>query len=240
MSEEIRIEYRRLDEIAQLRWNRNPKKHDIGALAESIRRYGFIDPPKIDMALNGGAGGLVYGNGRDEALEWMHAQGEKPPRGIRIDNDGMWLMPVKVGVDAASSEEAEAAAIDHNNLTLAGGEFTAVDMSRLWTDEYTDILADLAKLDMLPISVDGDDLDVLLRITGDGTSDVSELWRGMSEFEQEDKTAYQSIHVHFKSKNDVESFSRLINQTLTDKTRAIWYPQAEKVDMVSEYWTDET
>jgi hypothetical protein len=42
VSEELTITYMRLDEVA--RWPRNVKKHDIGALVESIRRYGMIDP----------------------------------------------------------------------------------------------------------------------------------------------------------------------------------------------------
>jgi hypothetical protein len=156
MSEELTITYMRLDEVA--RWPRNVKKHDIGALVESIRRYGMIDPPKFDATL----GALVYGNGRDEALEWMHAQGDEPPRGVKVDTDGMWLIPIKVGIDAATVEEAEASALDHNNLTLSGGDFTAWDMSKLWGEGYTDVLAGLATADALPITVDGDALDGLL------------------------------------------------------------------------------
>jgi hypothetical protein len=157
VSDTLTIEYRRLDEVA--RWPRNVKRHDIGALVESIRRYGFVDPPKFDGTL----GALVYGNGRDEALEWMRAQGDDPPRGVKVDTDGMWLMPVKVGIDAPSEAEAEALALDHNNLTMAGGDFTAWDMSKLWGEGYTDILASLATSDALPITVDGDALDGLLR-----------------------------------------------------------------------------
>jgi hypothetical protein len=156
MSDELTITYMRLDEVA--RWPRNVKRHDIGALVESIRRYGFVDPPKYDHTL----GALVYGNGRDEALEWMHAQGDEPPRGVKVDTDGMWLMPVKVGIDAPSEAEAEALALDHNNLTMAGGDFTAWDMSKLWGEGYTDILAGLATSSALPITVDGDALDGLL------------------------------------------------------------------------------
>lgn len=162
MTDQLTIEYRRLDAVAASRWRRNPKLHDIGAIVESIRRHGFIDPPGWDSTLNGGVGGLLYGNGRDEALEWMHAQGDKPPRGIQVDSDGMWLVPVKVGVDQVSEVEAEAAAIAHNNLSLSGGDFTPFDMARMWDASYTDILAGLATADALPITVDGDALDALL------------------------------------------------------------------------------
>lgn len=156
MTEELRIEYVPLADVR--RWSRNPKKHDIGAIVESIKRYGFIDPPKFDETL----GALIYGNGRDEALEWMQAQGEKPPRGVRTDASGRWLIPVKFGVDAASVAEAEAAAIDHNNLALSGGDFTGFDMARMWDGSLTDILESLARSDALPITMDGDVLDALL------------------------------------------------------------------------------
>ena len=66
------------------RWDENPKLHDLPALIVSIERYGFGDPPKFDARLDG----LVYGNGRTEALEQMREQGKEPPRGIGSTEDG--------------------------------------------------------------------------------------------------------------------------------------------------------
>ena len=66
-------------------------------------------------------------------------------------------------------------------------------------------------------------------------ADYDEMWQGMPEFEQEDLTGYQSIHVHFRNAEDVTIFANLIEQTLTDKTRAVWYPKAEKIDMTPVY-----
>ena len=161
MSDELRIEYIPLDEVS--RWKRNPKRHDMGTLVAAIERYGFVDPPKWDETL----GALVYGNGRDEALEWMHRQGRPAPRGIRVDEAGRWLVPIKFGVDAVSPQEAEALAIDHNNLTMAGGDFTAWDMARMWDASYTEILAGLQVDDALPLSLDNDSLAALLAGVGD-------------------------------------------------------------------------
>ena len=227
MSDRLEIRYIPLAQCVL--WARNPKKHDTGMIAASIETHGFKSAPRYEPALNDGQGGIGAGNGRIQVLEAMQAQGRESPRGIVVE-DGVWLVPVQFGVDAASQAAAEAYAIDDNNVTLAGGEFTAVDMSRLWADDYTDLLAELANLDMLPVSVDGDDLDVLLRITGDGTSDVSELWKGMPEFEYTPK-AFKSIAVHFAKEEDYEAFARLINQTLTAQTRYIWYPYREKDDL---------
>jgi len=57
-SGELRIEYLPLSKIR--RFDKNPKKHDVGALVTSIRRYGFRDAPIFDATL----GALVAGHGR--------------------------------------------------------------------------------------------------------------------------------------------------------------------------------
>ena len=58
--------------------------------------------------------------------------------------------------------------------------------------------------------------------------DYDEAWKGMPEFEQEDLSPVKSIKVNFASIGDIEAFSELIGQTLTEKTRSIWYPKAEE------------
>jgi len=155
-----RIEIKYMPVTDAVLWDRNPKQHDIGALVESIKRHGFVDPPKLDATL----GAFVYGNGRTTALALMMQEGGDPPRGIGLDKDGAWLMPVKVGVDADSVAAAESLAVDHNNLTLSGSDFMPWDVARLWDgDAYIDLLQSLAEDDELPVTVDGDDLDALLR-----------------------------------------------------------------------------
>jgi hypothetical protein len=78
-----------------------------------------------------------------------------------------------------------------------------------------------------------------LGIVGD-PNDPDAEWKGMPEFEQEDKSAYQSIHVHFKDKREVEEFSILINQPLTNHTRAIWYSKHEKAVNSKLRYVDDT
>lgn len=143
-------------------WDRNAKKHDVGALVESIVRHGFRDPPAYDSALNAGAGGVAEGNGRADALRMMRAQQMQPPRGILLQ-DGRWFAPVLFGVDSASQAAAEAYAVAHNNLTMAGGDFTDLDMSKMWDSVgYADLLADLARQGESPVTIDETALDALL------------------------------------------------------------------------------
>ena len=49
----------------------------------------------------------------------------------------------------------------------------------------------------------------------------------MPEFVQEDKTSFRSVIVHFKSQDDVNAFAELIEQKLTEKTKSVWFPEAE-------------
>jgi hypothetical protein len=100
--EAIAIELVALSELEKLDgvlWERNAKKHDLDRIWESIERHGFIDPPKYDRNLNNGRGGLVFGNGRIEALIGglirAREAGKEPPRGIAIASDGEWCIPVK-------------------------------------------------------------------------------------------------------------------------------------------------
>lgn len=54
-----------------------------------------------------------------------------------------------------------------------------------------------------------------------------EEWQGMPEFEQEDKLGRRLI-VHFEDEEAVQDFASLIGQTLTEKTKFIWYPKQER------------
>lgn len=141
------------------RWDDNPKKHDIGALIRSIEIHGFGDPPKFDAKL----GGLVYGNGRTEALEVIKADGRPAPRGIAVDKTGEWAIPVIFGVDAESKAAAVAFAIDHNNLTLLGGDLGFTDMLAIWDEEgLQSVLQNQPAAGSLLASLDEQDVSALL------------------------------------------------------------------------------
>ena len=141
------------------RWDANPKLHDLDALVSSIETYGFGDPPKYDAKLDA----LVYGNGRTEALERMRAAKQDPPRGIAIADDGEWAVPIIFGVDAESRDAAVAFAIDHNNLTLKGGNLDLADVLAIWDEEgLQQILADAPDAGDLLASLDADAVASLL------------------------------------------------------------------------------
>ena len=62
----------------------------------------------------------------------------------------------------------------------------------------------------------------------------------MPEFEQEDKTAYQSIHIHFADQEAVDEFAVLIGQKITRRTRSTWYPQIVIERYADKSYSDES
>lgn len=154
----LELRYVPLDQAS--RWDDNPKKHDIDALVRSIELHGFGDPPKYDAQLDG----LVYGNGRTEALEHMQAAGKPAPRGIAVGKDGEWAVPVIFGVDAASKAAAVAFAIDHNNIGLMGSNLGVAEMLAMWDEEALQVVLDgIPDPASLLASLEGPDIDALLR-----------------------------------------------------------------------------
>lgn len=68
---------------------------------------------------------------------------------------------------------------------------------------------------------------------------AEEEWEGMPEFEQEDKTAYQTLLVHFDNQVDVQAFANLVRQKITEKTKFIWYPEKERMDLKDTYFDED-
>ncbi len=50
-------------------------------------------------------------------------------------------------------------------------------------------------------------------------------WQGMPEFVQEDAQPFQSVIVHFETKEDRDNFALLIDQRITYKTKSLWVPK---------------
>lgn len=63
-------------------------------------------------------------------------------------------------------------------------------------------------------------------------------WQNMPDFEHEDLEGYKQIKVSFQTKEDMDNFSVLINQKITDKTRSIWFPKAEVMSEKDKIYTN--
>lgn len=67
----------------------------------------------------------------------------------------------------------------------------------------------------------------------DEQNNVDEEWKGMPEFNQDDKTSFRHVIVHFENNDDVAEFFSIIGQGHTDKTKSIWYPEQQNMDTES-------
>lgn len=71
-------------------------------------------------------------------------------------------------------------------------------------------------------------------------NEISKEWHDMPEFKHEDKRAYHSLIVNFEDKEGFDKFIKLINKSITKRTRSIFYPES-KLDLSSNYlYTDES
>jgi hypothetical protein len=67
-----------------------------------------------------------------------------------------------------------------------------------------------------------------------------EEWKGMPEFEQDDLMPWGSVKVNFANETDMKSFAKLVGQAITEKTKSIWHPEAEKAQFADKAYVDES
>jgi DNA modification methylase len=148
------VDYIPIDQVQGA--NRNPKGHHTAGIRLSINRFGFGELPLLDER----TGRLVAGHGRHEQITAMHTAGETPPDGVRLADDGTWLVPVIRGWASRSDDEAEAYLIASNQLTTKGG----------WeTRGLAEMLEDLAEAQLLELTgFTDEDLASMLRDLDDG------------------------------------------------------------------------
>lgn len=144
-------------------------------------------------------GGIIAGHGRVLAAQAL----------------GMTEVPTIV-LSHLSDAQRRAYVIADNKLALN----SAWDHDLLRSEVLA--LGEEIDLDLLGF---GDDLQNVLLERLDGENDPGTLWQGMPSFENEDKTAFRSLAIHFADQAAVDAFAKKIGQTITDKTRFVWFPE---------------
>ena len=147
---------------------------------------------------------ILAGHGRFKASETLNLQ-EVPT--LKIED--------------LTTKQKKALVIADNKITLNSNW----DVDLLWKQ-----VKELNSLDFNLDILGFDHSEVLPMLDNNAVTDFSNEWENMPEFIQEDAQAYRTIKVHFNTDRDVEVFSKLIGQKLTDKTKSIWHPQQEKND----------
>jgi hypothetical protein len=118
---------------------------------------------------------------------------------------------------------------DPRALKLLAGDNEIGRLAEVDRKMLADLLGDLKGLDgddLLGTGYGILDLDRLVASLG-SPIDVTAEWAGMPEFNQQDNGAFRQILVSFKSDEDAEKFAKVIGQSITKDTRALWFPEAE-------------
>lgn len=74
----------------------------------------------------------------------------------------------------------------------------------------------------------------------DDINDWKKEWVGMPECNNTDILPFKQLMVNFKDKADYEKFASLIKQTLTEKTKSVWFPEQETVHDSNTVYVDES
>lgn len=158
-------------------------------------------------------------------------------RSIVIDENGVVL------AGNATVEAAAAAGIERMQVVDADGEtIIAVRRRNLTPDQkkrlalFDNRTSELADWDIEQLLADRD-AGIDLASVGFSDFELAELlnepmspfdpsaeWQGMPEFEQDDQTPVKQLTINFAHADDLATFARLVEQTITMETRSVWFP----------------
>lgn len=198
----------------------NANKHSqrgMGMMETSITECGFGDSLTVDKN-----GNVISGNGRLETLAAIDMSDA-----IVVQSDGTRaVIHQRLDLDLTTDAKAKRLALLQNRVGQTNLDWDA------------QVLAELAE--------QGVELDDLFSTTElslllndyEAANDPNAEWKGMPEFEQDDQSAWKTIKVHFDSEKDLLEFAKRLGQTVTDKTRYIWFPH--KADISSAQFTIES
>lgn len=159
--------------------------------------------------------------------------GQRKP--IVVQKSGM-LVRAGNGMLAAARElgwtHIAAVVVDESNVDAVAYELMDNKSAELstWESEALALQLSSLKEDDIDLALTGfteAELTGILSSIERGTNDPAAEWDGMPEFDQQDKTAFRTLAVHFKTAEDVAEFARLVKQKITDKTRFLWFPEIE-------------
>lgn len=63
-------------------------------------------------------------------------------------------------------------------------------------------------------------------------------WKGMPEFSLEKLSPFKTIYVHFRNQEDMEEFSKIMGQKIGLKTKWIWHPKSESMNLKNLRYVD--
>jgi len=81
--------------------------------------------------------------------------------------------------------------------------------------------------------------------TDSSEKEWKKMWVGMPEFNQKENPPFKTVYVHFRNKEDFDKFCKLYKtavdeeQTITVKTKSMWYPHLNREDNALLRWIED-
>lgn len=201
----LKLTYHYTDKIQAYDANsRTHSDHQVSQIAASIMEFGFTNPILIDENQT-----VIAGHGRLAAAQKL----------------GIDKVPTIV-LSGLTDNQKKAYVIADNKLALNAG----------WN--YETLKAELSMLEdnQFDVNIIGFNPAELAELFSEGAEQTNayDEWEGMPEFDQPDATSWKQITVHFESDEHYQAFCGLIGQSLTPKTKSIWFPAKERNDTESQ------
>lgn len=194
----MNFEELKIDELVPYKYN--PRKNDsaVKIVQKSIEEYGFNVPILID---------------KDNVIIAGHT------RFLASKNLGLKKVPV-MRIEHLNERQVKAFRIMDNKSQ----EFSMWDYDLL-KHEIFELKDDNWNPDLVGFTQE--EINFFNPETDGPANDSYLEWRksGGMDYGNEDKSAFKTILLHFTCEEDIESFAKLIKQTITNKTKYLWYPK---------------
>jgi|TARA_B100001094_G_scaffold140538_1_gene136211 hypothetical protein len=171
--------------------DKNPKDHDVGAIYQSMKRFGFVAFPLVNSTTDK----LLAGHGRLKTLHMIKSEGEFVPANIEVTDDGDWLVPCIYSATIEDEAEAQAYLLADNRLTEIGG-YNNMDL----LDSLQEVIKETGSLDGT-----GWDLDSIEDIIADMERSSFEV-KEYGDDSVEDETSVQVSVGRYKFKINADEF----------------------------------
>ena len=196
-------------------WRRHPK-HQKEAMDKTLENIGWIQ----DVIVNKTTGNLIDGHLRLE-LALKNKERKIPVKFVEL-TENEEIMALTTFDPLSSMAETNRDALNALIASLQKESQDTEDDVENMASQMEDVIKDSK-----------------IAIGAEKYDPVATEWQGMPEFKSEDKSGFHQIIVHFETLADLEEFASLVEQNITDKTKAIWFPKREPHDHMSEGYVSE-
>lgn len=202
---------RKLSDFRQQAMNANKHtERGMKALEASMNEVGYTAP-----MIAAADGEIIAGSARHETAANVFGADVEP---VIVESDGKRpIVVVRTDIKNAETRAAKRIGLLDNRVQQIDLDFDAEVLAQLYAEDAT-LTAGLWN--------DGE-LTKLLNEADRAGNDIDQMWENMPEFVQEDVSAFKTISIHFEDTKAVKRFSEVIGQTITDKTKSVWYPKRD-------------